>query len=123
MTIETAPTFLRRFDKLEDHGERGAVRQTALRSNRAVTHGCECAFDGVRGPQMLPMLGREVVESQQRTTILAQTFSCFIVFHLVALDEGIERRLGVSLGLGHPNLLQGAFGLRLLALRDRKSVV
>jgi hypothetical protein len=25
MTIETAPTFLRRFDKLEDHDERGAI--------------------------------------------------------------------------------------------------
>jgi hypothetical protein len=26
VTIETAPTFLRRFDKLEDHGEGGAIR-------------------------------------------------------------------------------------------------
>jgi len=64
VAVEASPSFLRGFDKLEDHGERGAVRQAALRPDRAVARGCERAFDGVRGPQVLPVLGGEVVESQ-----------------------------------------------------------
>src|SRR5437899_12508603 len=70
VAIEASPTCLRGFDELEDHGERGAVRQATLRPDRAVAYGCERAFDGVRGSQMFPVLGREVVESQQRIAIL-----------------------------------------------------
>ncbi len=36
VAVEASPSFLRGFDKLEDHGERGAVRQAALRPDRAV---------------------------------------------------------------------------------------
>ena len=66
----------------------------------------------------LPMLGGEVIESQQRIAVLVQAFRRLLVFHLIVLDESIKRSLGVSLGLGRPNLLQGAFGLRLLVLRQ-----
>jgi hypothetical protein len=38
------------------------------------------AFDGVRGSQVLPVLGREVVESQQRIAILAEAFCRFSYF-------------------------------------------
>jgi len=38
--------LLRSFDELEDHGERGAVRSSALRPDRAMAHGGERAFDG-----------------------------------------------------------------------------
>jgi hypothetical protein len=41
-----------------------------------------------------------------------------LVFGRVALDEGVERPLGGGLGFGHPDLLQRAFGFRLLALRQ-----
>jgi len=47
VAVETAPAFLRALDQFEDHRERGAVGQTALRSDRAVAHGGEGAFDGV----------------------------------------------------------------------------
>ena len=47
VTIEPAPTFLRALDQFEDHRERGAVRQAALRSDGAVAHRGEGAFDGV----------------------------------------------------------------------------
>ena len=74
VAVEPAPAFLRAVDQLEDHGERGPVREAALRADRAVAHGGEGAFDGVRRAQVFPVLGREVVERQQRVAILAQAF-------------------------------------------------
>src|ERR1700731_565252 len=80
VAIETTPAFLCALDQFEDHRERGPVRQTALRSDGAVAHGGEGAFDGVGRPQAFPMLGREVVESEQRVPILAQAVGRLLVF-------------------------------------------
>ena len=60
MAVEPAPAFLSALDQLEDHGERGLVREAALRADRPMAHRREGALDRVRGPQVLPMLGREV---------------------------------------------------------------
>jgi hypothetical protein len=49
---------------------------------------------------------------------LSRQSAAFSYFGRVACDEGVERQLGGGLGLGHPDLLQRAFGLRLLALRQ-----
>jgi hypothetical protein len=51
-------------EQFDDHCERGPVGQTALRSDRAVAHGGEGAFNGFGSPQVFPVLGREVVERQ-----------------------------------------------------------
>src|SRR2546422_9820750 len=67
---------------------------------------------------MFPVLGREVVESKQRVSILAQAIGGLLVFQRVALDEGVERQFGSNLGFGHPDLLQRSFGFRLLAFRQ-----
>src|SRR5258708_1282597 len=67
---------------------------------------------------MFPVLGREVVESEQRVSILAQAVGRLLVFQRVALDEGVERQLCGDLRFSHPYLLQRAFGFRLLALRQ-----
>jgi hypothetical protein len=50
VAVDRPPTFLSAFDKLEDHGERGLVRQAAFRSDRAVPDGRKGAFKGVRRP-------------------------------------------------------------------------
>src|SRR5215471_11792861 len=117
MTVETAPVPLRLLDELEDHGERGLVRKAALRANGAMAHRRERALDRVRRPQMLPVLGGEIVEGEQRVAIFLQTGGGLRVFRRVALDEGVERGEGLGLRLGHPDLLQFALGLWLLALR------
>src|SRR5436305_13538857 len=49
-------------------------------------HGGECAFDGVGGPQVLPMLSREVVKRQQRLAVLRQATHRLVVFDGVGLD-------------------------------------
>jgi hypothetical protein len=72
VTVETAPASLGGLRELEDHCQRSLVRETSLRAYGAVAHGCERAFDDVGRAQMLPMLGWEVVEGEQRTEILDQ---------------------------------------------------
>src|SRR5436190_5234878 len=49
---------------------------------------------------MLPMLGREVVEGQQRIAIFDQALDRLVVFDAPGLDEDIERRERILLGLG-----------------------
>ena len=52
---------------------------------------CEYAFDGVRRPQVIPMLGREVEEGQQCFAILGQAVDSLVMFRLVFLSEDIDR--------------------------------
>src|SRR5215471_18359125 len=79
-------------------------------------HGGECAFNGVGGPQVLPMLSREVVKRQQRLAVLRQATHRLVVLDGVGLDKGVESGVGVVLRLGHPDVLQSPLGLRLQAL-------
>src|SRR5258706_15284358 len=83
-----------------------------------MAHRGERAFDDVRRAQMLPVLGREVVEGEQRVAILDQTLDRLVVFDAPGLDEGVEGRKRILLGFGHPDFLQRPLGFRLLALRQ-----
>jgi len=75
VAVEAAPTFLRGLNELEHHGERGLVREAALRSDCAASHGGERALDRIRAPQVLPMLGGKVIEGEQRIAILGQALA------------------------------------------------
>lgn len=44
------------------------------------------AFDGLGCPQVFPVLCREVVENEQRVSILAQAVGRLLVFQRVAFD-------------------------------------
>src|ERR1700675_433603 len=83
-----------------------------------MAHGRECAFDWVRCAQMLPMLCREVVEGEQSIAVFGQAFDRLLVFNVVDFDERVECDESILLGPGHPDLLQCALGLCLLALRQ-----
>ncbi len=48
----------------------------------------------IRRAQVIPMLGRKVVEGQQGVAILDQTFDRPTVFGAVFLDEDVDRRFG-----------------------------
>src|SRR5437588_12463015 len=85
------PAFLGGLGEFEDHGERGVVRETSLGAHRAVGYRRERAFDDVGCAQMLPVLGREVVEGQQRIAILAQALDRLVGFDAPGLDERAER--------------------------------
>src|SRR5215216_7373099 len=116
VTVEAAPTFLGGLGELEDQGECGLVGETSLGAHGAVADRCERAFDDVGCAQMLPVLGREVVEGKQRIAILGQAVDRLGVFDAPGFDEGVESDERLLLGLGHPDLLQRPLGLRLLAL-------
>src|SRR5215467_2955935 len=77
-------------------------RQPLARIVRCRTVG---AFDRVRGPQVFPVFGGEIVECEQGLAIFCQTLGSLLVFQLVGCDEGVERGLSILAGLGHPDLL------------------
>ena len=47
VAIEATPTFFGSLGELEDHGERGLVREASFRANGSVADGGERAFDDV----------------------------------------------------------------------------
>ena len=72
------------------------MRQAAFRPCGAVTDGCKGALDGIAGADMFPVLGRKVVERQQRLAILGQTIGGLIVLRPVFGQEAVERLFGFS---------------------------
>ena len=70
VAIEPTPAFLRRIDQLEHHRERRLVREASLRADRAVPHGGKGALDRVRGSEVFPVFGGEIVEGEQGLAIL-----------------------------------------------------
>ena len=59
----------------------------------------ERRLDWIRGSQVSPVLGREVVEGQQLVAILPQTVAGLLVLGVVLLQELIEGRLGIGFRL------------------------
>jgi hypothetical protein len=89
-----------------------------VRSDRAVAHGRERALDRVRGPQMFPVLCREVVERREDVAILGQAIDGLLAIRAVGVHEHVECDERVLLGLGHPDLLKGAPSFRVKAIKD-----
>ena len=87
VAIEATPAFLCGLDELEHHRERGLVGEAALRSDRAMPHRGERALDRICAAQVLPMLGGEVVEGEQRLAIFGQAFDRLLIFRSVAFRE------------------------------------
>jgi hypothetical protein len=65
-TVEAAPAFLGGLCELEDHGERGLVREAPFRPDGSVADGGERTFDDVGRSQVLPVLGRETIWATSR---------------------------------------------------------
>jgi hypothetical protein len=65
--------FFSGLSKLEDHRQRGLIRETSLGSHGAVAHPRERAFDDIGRTQMLPEFGRKVIEGERCVSILDQT--------------------------------------------------
>ena len=65
----------------------------------------EGTFDRIGCSDVPPVLGREVVESQQSISVLDQAFDRLGVLGAVGLEEEVEGVLGIHSGLGHPDVL------------------
>src|SRR6266571_3498603 len=79
-------------------------------------HSRERALDRICRSEVLPVLGRKVIEGEQWVAIFAEALDSLLVLEAVALDEAIECSLGVLPGLRHPDVLQRTLGLCLQAL-------
>jgi hypothetical protein len=119
VAIKAVPAFFGGLGKFEDHGEGSLVRETSLGAHRAVADRSERAFDDVGRSQMLPVLGREIVEGEQRLAILDQAFHRLVLFDAPGFDEDVERCERILLGLGHPDFLEHPLGFGVLALTSR----
>ena len=80
--IEEPPFLGRGLHQFEDHREASHAGAVALGSPMSQPDGGECAFDGVGGAQVNPVLGREVVEGQEHGAILGQALGRLGIFRL-----------------------------------------
>jgi len=111
-----APAFLGALAEFEHHVEHAVAAEAALGSFGAMADRGKGAFDWVRCPNALPMLGREVVEGEQLFSVLDQAFGGFGVFRLEGVDEQIEGGMGVLTRFGLPDVVQHLLDLGLGAL-------
>merc|ERR1712078_469773 len=78
--VQLAPGLRSRADQSEHHEPGGLLRERALGPDGAMPDGREHALYRVRGSHMLPLLGGEVIESEQRLGVLGQTGDAARVF-------------------------------------------
>ncbi len=82
-------------DQFEGHGERRLSAETPLGLHGSKPYRGEGALDGVCCSDVFPVLGREVVESQQAFTVLGEALDGLVVFRAIGIDEEIEGSFGV----------------------------
>ena len=80
VAVEPPLSFLSGGEQLVGHRERRGLRAGAFRDACAQPDGGEGAFDRVRGPQVPPVLGREVVERGQLRPVAVELASAFGYF-------------------------------------------
>ena len=71
---QLTPAFLGALAELEHHVEHAVPAEASLGALGPVPDRGEGAFDGVRCPDALPVLGLEIVEGQQFVAVFDQAF-------------------------------------------------
>src|SRR5215208_2999854 len=115
---QPAPGFCGRHDELEHHQPGGGRGQRSLRAYRAMPDCGKYTFDRVCRAQMDPVLGRPVIECQQRPLVLAEALHGFRVARPVSFLEQIDGDLGLGACRGEIDLAQGRLHPRLHGHRD-----
>jgi hypothetical protein len=95
------------------HGQRRLSAEALLCLGGSLPDRGKDVFNGVRRPDMFPVLGREVIEGEQVGAVLGQAFHHPDILHTVGFGEEIEGCVGGRLGFGHPYVLQMRLDLRL----------
>ena len=103
---QSAPSRLRAHGKLI-HQAQPAFRAHAVPGLLgAKANGRERRLDRIGRAQMLPMLGRKVVERQQLVAILEQALDRLGIFRVIGRDEPIEDLQRMLASARLPNLVQ-----------------
>ena len=108
-----------RHHQPEDHGECGPAAETSPGFPCEALDRREDALDRIGGPDVLPVLGREVVEGQKLSPVLDQLAHRPFVFDAVGLDEEIECRFGLFPRFGHPDVMKVGIGPVMQGFRHR----
>jgi hypothetical protein len=115
---DRAPTVLSGLHQLEHHRQgRGRTAGPAGDLGPQLDRG-ERGLDGVRGPQVDPVLGREVVDRQQLLGVVGDLRDGLGPLGAVGLRERLDRLLRVRAVLGVADLLQRLGCARLCGLRQ-----
>ncbi len=77
--VQAAPLLAGRLAQLEDHSEGRIAAEAALGLGGPEAHGRKGALYGVRRSDVLPVLGRKIVESQQNVPVLGQAGDRLVV--------------------------------------------
>ena len=91
--IHHAPAGLRSLDQLVGHGQAGGAGTGALGDPGPQAHGGEGRLDGVRRPQVYPVLGRIPVELQQHLSVADDLCDRFRILRGVVDLERLDRDL------------------------------
>ena len=114
--VEFPPVFFSLDGQLEDHGQRGHARAASLGAAGAVTDGGERGFNGIGGAQVSPVFGREIIEGKEGILAIQKALAGLGIFGPVCVQEGLQGRDRLVLGLGHVHVVNGALGSSLDAL-------
>lgn len=112
-SVQSSPVLLGLGREFVDHRQGGGACAAPFGSLGSQSHGGKGRFDGVCGPEMSPVFGREVMEGEQRVEVFFQAFGDSGILVFVGLEEFVIGLDGVFLGRGHIHLVDHPFGVRL----------
>ena len=115
-TTQFQPPLLRTFAEFEHHRQNACSRSAAAGLGGAQSHAGKSRFNRVAGTNVMPMLGRKVIEAQQRDLVFDQALGRLRILGLVALHEVIEGGVRPFSRRGHPDLVQVGLCLGLQML-------
>ena len=116
--VQRSPFLAGGLGQLEDHREASDATAVATGLLLSMLDRREDALDRIGGPQVNPVLGREVVEGQELLSIFVETLDRLRILGLIGLDEQIERLVSMRTRVSHPDLMELLFGTGLQALRQ-----
>jgi hypothetical protein len=116
-TVDRPPPLLGRLQQLEHHRQPGVLAAGPLGDPGSGPHRREGRLDRIRGPEMDPMLGRIVMEGEQRLGVVDHLGDRLGPLGAEVGGERLDGPLGGGAILGLGDLVQRLAGARVDALR------
>ena len=96
--MKSVPVFLGLVGQFVDHHHRGVACAASFGLASAVAYGAEGGFNGIGGPEMSPVCGREIVKREQHVLVFFQARTRFGVFGIIQGQEVLVSILGILSG-------------------------
>lgn len=92
--VDPLPAFLGLSGQAVNQTEQRRSGDTVFRSSAPVANGRKGRLDGIRRADMPPMLGREIIESEQGLTVSQELVDSLRIFRLIGAHETLEGGMG-----------------------------